>query len=246
MVVTEDGREFRVPWPMLTRLDGRPRRRVSTRIDAMKVLLRPGDRVSFRDGGGHLHGRLVRMNPKSATVDCGAAGRLRVPYTLLRNETPGNGRTGRLVQGKAAQQAERLMEEHGLAGWSFQFDDTSKRAGCCDYGLKVISLARLYCLVASDEEIRDTILHEIAHALAGPEHNHDQHWKSVAHSIGCTGERCHSADFAPPRYIVSCRRCRWFEKATLRRRNARCKTCRGPVTYRFFSFPLWEELRTKL
>ena len=46
----------------------------------------------------------------------------------------------------------------------------------------------------SDDEVLDTILHEIAHALVGPQHGHDAVWRAKAREIGCTGERCVSSD----------------------------------------------------
>lgn len=45
--------------------------------------------------------------------------------------------------------------------------------------------------------IRDTILHEIAHALVGPNHCHDLVWKAKCLEIGATPRRCgasHDAD----------------------------------------------------
>jgi hypothetical protein len=41
--------------------------------------------------------------------------------------------------------------------------------------------------------VRETILHEIAHALAGPRAGHGPRWRAIAHRIGSTGERCVSA-----------------------------------------------------
>jgi hypothetical protein len=40
------------------------------------------------------------------------------------------------------------------------------------------------------EEIVDTILHEIAHALVGPRHGHDTVWKAKCTDIGARPERC--------------------------------------------------------
>lgn len=45
-----------------------------------------------------------------------------------------------------------------------------------------------------EAEVRDTILHEIAHALVGPEHQHDEVWRRTAVRIGSTGTRCVSDD----------------------------------------------------
>lgn len=38
-------------------------------------------------------------------------------------------------------------------------------------------------------KIQDTVLHEIAHAIAGNEHHHDRVWRDCAQRIGCTGSR---------------------------------------------------------
>ena len=43
---------------------------------------------------------------------------------------------------------------------------------------------------STEENVKNTLLHEIAHALAGHEHNHDEVWKATARSIGCDGCRC--------------------------------------------------------
>jgi hypothetical protein len=45
-----------------------------------------------------------------------------------------------------------------------------------------------------EREVRDTILHEIAHALVGPSHGHDAVWRRQALAIGSSGQRCVSSD----------------------------------------------------
>ena len=75
----------------------------------------------------------------------------------------------------AIELATKLMREHGLTGWRVKLDHARRRAGQCDYNTKVISLSRLYVRNAEKNHIRDTILHEIAHALVGPHHGQSQH-----------------------------------------------------------------------
>ena len=78
--------------------------------------------------------------------------------------------------------------------WKFQWDNGTKRAGCCDYRKREIRLSRKLFEKMSDEFIRDTLLHEIAHALTPGDH-HGEIWKSAAQMIGCTRiERCHNLD----------------------------------------------------
>jgi predicted SprT family Zn-dependent metalloprotease len=90
--------------------------------------------------------------------------------------------------------AEHLLARHGLSDWQVAYDNAKRRAGVCRYRDKTIGLSAPLTALHSDADVRDTILHEIAHALAGPEHGHDAHWRRVAMSIGCGGERCVSTD----------------------------------------------------
>ena len=75
--------------------------------------------------------------------------------------------------GMAIDLATELMDAHGLVGWRIKLDHARRRAGQCDYTNKIISLSRFYVRHADIDHIRDTILHEIAHALVGPRHGHD-------------------------------------------------------------------------
>jgi predicted SprT family Zn-dependent metalloprotease len=86
--------------------------------------------------------------------------------------------------------ANELMDEHGLWGWTFTFDNAKSRFGVCRFGTQTISLSRPLTEINDEEQVRDTILHEIAHALAGHEAGHGPRWRRVAASIGARPERC--------------------------------------------------------
>ncbi|MFY9262740.1 MAG: SprT family zinc-dependent metalloprotease [Actinomycetaceae bacterium] len=79
-----------------------------------------------------------------------------------------------------------LMDAHGLADWTLVFDRAKKRAGCTRFSERVISLSRPITELCDDAEVRETILHEIAHALVGPRHNHDAVWRAKCAEIGGT------------------------------------------------------------
>ena len=102
--------------------------------------------------------------------------------------------------------ADRLLNEHELfkKGWRFNFDRAKRRAGCCRYSKKEITLAKAYAEQEELKEIKNTILHEIAHALVGPKDAHNETWKQKALEIGCDGERCHDAVFSKPKYKLTC------------------------------------------
>ena len=243
LVVVDGGETYRARWPLVLARPGAERKQVTTRTDAAKARFRVGDRVAFTREGATLRGRIDRLNPKRAVVACGNGDQWQVPYNrLVRTSPDGEGEPGEVLESVAAE-AQRLMARHGLAGWSFQYDDASKRAGACSYDTKVISMAREYCLQAPEHERTDTILHEIAHALVGPEHHHDAVWQRTARQIGCGAERCHGVDFARPRYIISCPQCRWAAKRNRRQRGLACRRCHSRIVYTTFTDELWAQAR---
>lgn len=239
LVVAEDGREYKVPWPLMRHHRAGVHKNVSLRNEERMADVVPGVEVSFRFGSDTLRGVVVRNGPKRARIACDGT-EYSVPYGLLEAVNSQARESNQRQLSDCVAVAEALIQQHGLDGWSFQFDSAQKRAGACAFNTKVISLSRLYCLKASEAQFRDTVLHEIAHALAGPKHNHDATWKRIARSIGCTADRNHTVDFAPAKYIASCSRCGWHQKKNRRLRGGVCRTCGQLVTYRRFTQQAWD------
>ncbi|MET1256001.1 SprT-like domain-containing protein [Aliikangiella maris] len=76
-----------------------------------------------------------------------------------------------------------------LHDWRIEFDNAKRRAGVCRLKLRVIGLSIYHVRLNSDSVISDTILHELAHAIAYTlygEVGHGFHWKNVARKIGAT------------------------------------------------------------
>ena len=94
--------------------------------------------------------------------------------------------------GKARELGEKLMKEHGLDNWTFNLDNAKRRFGCCNYTFRRISLSKYLIELNDEARVKNTILHEIAHALVGHGHGHDSIWKRKALSIGCDGNRCYT------------------------------------------------------
>jgi predicted SprT family Zn-dependent metalloprotease len=90
--------------------------------------------------------------------------------------------------------AEELVARHGLDGWRVEFDAAKRRAGICRFHERVIGLSAPLTRLHSEAEVRDTVLHEIAHALVGPKHGHDRVWHETALRLGSSGRRCVDAD----------------------------------------------------
>ncbi|MDO4889001.1 MAG: SprT-like domain-containing protein [Actinomycetaceae bacterium] len=83
-----------------------------------------------------------------------------------------------------AELARLLMDRHGLDGWSLRFDRARRRAGLTRFDDRTISLSGVLLPLYSEQQVRDVVLHEIAHALVGPRHNHDATWRAQARQIG--------------------------------------------------------------
>jgi len=81
-----------------------------------------------------------------------------------------------------------LMDEHGLSDWNFEFDQALTRAGQCDHRNKTISLSSHLMPLWTEDQRRDTILHEIAHALTPGDH-HGPAWRTMCRKIGANPDR---------------------------------------------------------
>lgn len=118
-----------------------------------------------------------------------------------------------------------LMADHGLHDWEFRWDRAKERFGACWYRRRWITLSRHLTPQCELEEIHDTILHEIAHALAGPHAKHGPRWKAIARELGAhpSATAAHPARVAP-RYVGTCPNCLRTVRAH-RRGNLACGVC---------------------
>lgn len=94
----------------------------------------------------------------------------------------------------ATGEANRLMLFHGLEDWIFRIGYCEKWSGACYFPLPgkfgVIELSKWACESLDAHVIFDTILHEIAHALTGYEHGHDEVWQKKCVEIGAIPVAC--------------------------------------------------------
>lgn len=92
--------------------------------------------------------------------------------------------------------ADALIAAHLDPSWSFAFDNAKRRAGLCDYSRKRISVSRYLAARHDDDENHQTLLHEVAHALAGPAAGHGVQWKRIARELGYVGGTTHRGETA--------------------------------------------------
>lgn len=85
-----------------------------------------------------------------------------------------------------------LIERH-VPGWTFAWDRAVRRAGSAQPRHRRITLSRK--IFSQDSvtfaDLRQTLLHEIGHALK-PTHHHDRVWADAVRSIGGTPSTTHS------------------------------------------------------
>jgi predicted SprT family Zn-dependent metalloprotease len=94
--------------------------------------------------------------------------------------------------------SERLLKKHGLKkkGWTFKFNRATRTFGICDFNKRSISISKRITEInikKNPEEIVDTILHEIAHAMTFELYGtkvkaHGDEWKGICNKIGASTE----------------------------------------------------------
>jgi hypothetical protein len=157
---------------------------------------------------------------------------------------------------KAKELCLQLMLKHGLTeekGWKFEWLRSKKVAGKCitvgsckivgytSTGRKIkvstgvtnggtILLSSFITSIHTEEEVLDTILHEIAHGLT-PGNGHDDVWIRKAIEIGCSGKRCYSvseelAEIRYPIVAICCKCGRKHYKSRIPKEDHWCK-CLG-------------------
>ena len=79
----------------------------------------------------------------------------------------------------------QILAQHGL-DWQVKADHARRRAGACHHAKKTITLSRVLLPLYPKEAVRNVILHEIAHALAGARAGHGPKWKKIATQLGAS------------------------------------------------------------
>ena len=109
---------------------------------------------------------------------------------------------------------QQLMVKNDLHGWSYGFSDSVKCGGWTYYfddidtGEIVISRYLIHAKNTTLNDIKDVILHEIAHAIDKCQNNHNKKWKAIAKSLGCKKLGPYCKNFHIPitkfKYVYKC------------------------------------------
>ncbi len=126
--------------------------------------------------------------------------------------------------------ARALMRQHGLAGWSYALNRRKRSLGLCRYTARRIELSVYFVLHHPEQQVREVILHEIAHALAGHAAAHGPRWRAICQTIGARPKRCSDARMPAGRWNATCPACRRQYnriRRPFRNRRYNCPQC-GP------------------
>lgn len=128
----------------------------------------------------------------------------------------------------------------------FQFRNYKNCLGRCYYRgtfyalTMTITLNRYFAEHGSRADVLETLLHEIAHAIAGPGLGHGAEWQAIAREIGCkdVAGTCNSEhankimqemDAATASYVAVCCQRHYMHRATTRK--YKCKKCKAILIY---------------
>jgi hypothetical protein len=136
-----------------------------------------------------------------------------------------------------------LFQKHLLRGWRFQWVHSKNTAGVCEHLTKTISLSLPIAKLSTFEQVEQTLIHEIAHAIAGPHERHGPIWLGIAQTLGYTGGQYHTGPVPQARWIGTCRRGHRVERhrLTAAARQASCPLCSS--TWSAQHLLTWKERR---
>lgn len=104
-----------------------------------------------------------------------------------------------MTRNEATTYAYERLQIHGLKDWHVRLttDMTKGFLGLCSHKDKCIIISAHHIDIHDDVMVKNTIDHEIAHALT-PGHSHDLVWREKAREIGCINtEPCSNLSFTP-------------------------------------------------
>ena len=136
-----------------------------------------------------------------------------------------------------AQALAELYLEHHLPAWSFKFNRRKKALGVAKLQLKRIELSEFWAVHLKEAEILDTLLHEIAHAMAWDLEQYSGHgtpWKRYCRQLGARPSRVADVKSVTPilekaatwKILCACGKTYYYyRKPRINLARAECRVC---------------------
>ena len=122
-----------------------------------------------------------------------------------------------------------IHRKWNLLSWKWKLMNKKTVLGECDYDESVLYLSSFYIKRQLFSEIRETILHEVAHALE-PSGFHDLSWKNTFIAIGGKGNTYAMTHRNIFKYKTICSRCIFARYYHIKSR-IHCPLCGSSVKY---------------
>jgi predicted SprT family Zn-dependent metalloprotease len=137
----------------------------------------------------------------------------------------------------AASLVATIFQRCGLTDWRLTWDNRSKtRAGLCSYASRSLTLSTAFVARCPAQDIQQTLLHEVAHAVVGAaHHHHDQVWCQAAQQLGCQDDKCQPVQIMRAPFVLTCMQ-RCFHSPRMKRswktiESKKCSKCGGTLQY---------------
>ena len=148
-----------------------------------------------------------------------------------------------MTNSEAVSLARTLLIQHNLGYVYVRLTNAKKQLGVARFKHKLpdsLGLSRHMIKDNPHDVIEDTILHEIAHFIAGIGAKHGPKWKAAARQVGADPIRCGHAVMPKAKWLVVCRGCNKIIGTRHRRTNlynSKYHTPCGPDLGRLFYAP---------
>ena len=77
-----------------------------------------------------------------------------------------------------------LLHRCGKHDWRVEWDGAKRRAGATHYAQKKITYSKPLAVLYPEATLREVMLHEVGHALAGQKSGHDEKWARTVRLLG--------------------------------------------------------------
>lgn len=97
-----------------------------------------------------------------------------------------------------------LIRKHLPEPWRHEWGNAKKQAGVCRYRTHTIGLSAPIHRLGTLADLEQTVLHEVAHALAGGRAGHGPLWRATVTRIGGSAARCHALETPDAPWLGTC------------------------------------------